>query len=61
LRAPGLGMNSGRGVPERPRVKPANPLREYGTGPFLQLLYVLGLVTIMYMLTGLGKKAAIVC
>jgi hypothetical protein len=54
-------MNSGRGVPERPRVKPANPLREYGTGPFLQLLYVLGLVTIMYMLTGLGKKAAIVC
>lgn len=52
-------MNRVEGV--RPRVKPPNPLREYGAGPLLQLIYVWGLVTLMYLLAGLGKKSAIVC
>jgi hypothetical protein len=42
-------------------VRPPNPLREYGYGPVLLLVYVMGLVTLQFLLAGLGKKSAVSC
>ena len=38
-----------------------NPLREFGLGPAVLFAYALMLITLKFLLVGLGKKSAVSC
>jgi hypothetical protein len=46
-------------VARQPRA--SDPLREFGLGPFLIMLYVAGLVGLFFVLVGSGKRAVLSC
>jgi hypothetical protein len=43
------------------RVKPLEPLRENGVGPFLLMVYVTGLIVMQSLLISLGQKSVLSC